>query len=44
MFKPPILILANIQITIPAGAATSIALPRTNSVLLKIERIRTLPI
>ena len=34
----------SIQIIIPAGAATAIALPKTNKVLSKIERTITFPI
>ena len=40
----PQFIFASIQIIAPAGAATMIALPRTNMVLSNIERIITLPI
>ena len=40
----PIMMLAIAQITIPAGAATAIARPKTNNVLSKTERIITLPI
>ena len=36
--SPFIPTFANIQITSPAGAATTIALPKTNNVLSKIER------
>lgn len=35
--------LANNQMTRPAGAATQIALPRTNNVRSKRERIRIFP-
>ena len=44
MFVLPILILAIIQISSPAGAATIIARPKTKRVLSKIERIIILPI
>ena len=40
----PIIILANNQITAPAGAATARALPSTNNVLSNIERMIILPI
>ena len=40
----PIDIFENIQIIMPAGAATQIALPKTNNVLSKIERKITFPI
>ena len=36
-------IFAKSHITIPAGAAIAIALPRTNKVLSKIERTKTFP-
>ena len=39
---PPIVIFANIHIIRPAGAATAAALPRTKSVLSKMERTITL--
>ena len=44
MVIPLMLIFANNHITNPAGMATVIALPNTNKVLSKRERIRTLPI
>lgn len=40
----PIYTFANIHISIPAGAATTIALPRTNMVLSINEVYKTLPI
>lgn len=40
----PIETLENSQMIIPAGAATAIALPKTNKVLSKIERTITFPI
>ena len=39
----PTVILDNSQMISPAGAATVIALPNTNSVLSKRERVRILP-
>ena len=44
MLIPFIFKFAIIQIIIPAGAATAIALPSTNSVLSNIERTNTFPI
>ena len=41
---PPTYIFPIIQIIIPAGSATVIALPKTNNVLSNIERISTFPI
>ena len=40
----PMFILENNHITIPAGAATAIALPRINKVLSNNERTNILPI
>ena len=40
----PTVMFAISQMTSPAGAATAAALPRTKSVLSKIERTITLPI
>ena len=42
-FSPFIPMFANSQITSPAGAAVLIALPNTNRVLSKMERIKILP-
>lgn len=44
MLSPCIPILANNQITSPAGAATEIALPKTNKVLSNIECTKIFPI
>lgn len=44
MLSPCIPILANNQITSPAGAATEMALPKTNKVLSNIECTKIFPI